>query len=358
MTSSDDATSYPAASSVPLFGIAALFRSFLTYKCPKTGWDRINNLREICSQSVFCTSPVEKFDLEFIADQNFGVFKIAKEFLICAFFICSSPSSLERIFTVPIFISGLSHVPFNKAVWMASCRITLPPLQSIKGFTNFSQLIPSTMSTLCNKLETVKSVFVVTPPSVIGASCTRPRERAFCPFPNSRKVSWGTQDNPPTAQHSGVTKHLVAPLSIKALNSFPLIFAGTTKRIPSSSILSFFIVLSFFSPSPITTPVNLTSSPDVGDFSFSGEILTSSSVFMRPLCRQRCKLLKVVVVLDWLPPLIEFNSVSSRPSTCRNSLRRPRATRSFSRRRVRLLCRLARVELAAFRCDSNSVEVP
>ena len=155
------------------------------------------------------------------------------------------------------------------------------------------------MSTLCNNRETVRSVLVVTPASVIGALCTKPRERALAPFPSSRNVSCGIHVSPATVQHSWVTKHLVAPLSIKAENSLPLIRAGTTKRIPSSSTRGIF---SYFFPflASTTTPVNLVSSRNIYDFSFG---FNSSSFLMhaRPPCRQLCNALNVGFILEALP---------------------------------------------------------
>ena len=86
----------------------------------------------------------------------------------------------------------------------------------------------------------VRSILVVTLAVVIGAPRTIPRERAVVPFPNSRKVSWDSHDSPAIVQHSRVTKHRVAPLSIKAENVLPLIFTGTTSKIPSVSALEIF----------------------------------------------------------------------------------------------------------------------
>ena len=77
------------------------------------------------------------------------------------------------------------------------------------------------------------------------------------PFPNSKNVSSGTQDNPAIVLHSGVIKQRVAQLSIKAQNVLPLIRAGTTSSMPSSSTRAIFFI--FFLFSPITTPVNLES---------------------------------------------------------------------------------------------------
>ena len=137
------------------------------------------------------------------------------------------------------------------------------------------------MSTSCNNKETVKSNFVVTPASVIGAPCTIPRESALAPFPSSKNVSWGTQDNPAIVLHSGVTKQRVAPLSIKAVNSLPLIRAGTTSKIPSSSTRLIFLE-NFPVLPPTTTPVNLESSLDSSDFSCVFLISSLSSAHARP----------------------------------------------------------------------------
>ena len=67
---------------------------------------------------------------------------------------------------------------------------------------------------------------------------------------NSKNISQGTQDNPAIVQHFCVTKHLVAPLSIKAENVLPLIFTGITNKIPSVSTLNNFL---FFFPFFFTT---------------------------------------------------------------------------------------------------------
>ena len=171
---------------------------------------------------------------------------------------------------------------------------------------------------------------------MIGAPCTIPRERALAPFPNSKNVSWGIQDNPAIVLHSGVTKQRVAPLSIKAVNSLPLIRAGTTSKIPSSSTRSIFLLI-FPVSSPTTTPVNLESSLDSSDFSFVFLILSSSSAHARPLCRQLCNVLKVVVILEALPSSMGFNCLANRPLTSRSSLMITRASRSFIRRKVRIL---------------------
>ena len=135
------------------------------------------------------SSRQKKFVLEYISVQNCGVLKIDIEFFILSSCIHFSPLELERILTVPIACSELSHRPSNNAVWMALGMYTFPLHQSIRGLTDFSQLTPSTISTLCSNQETVKSVLVVTPASVIGAPCTIPRESALAPFPSSKKVS-------------------------------------------------------------------------------------------------------------------------------------------------------------------------
>ena len=165
---------------------------------------------------------------------------------------------------------------------------------------------------------------------MIGAPCTIPRERTVVPFPNSKNVSWGTQDNPATVLHSGVTKQRVAPLSIKTEKSLPLILAGTTSSMPSSSTRSIFFI--FFPFSPITIPVNLESCLDSCDFSCVILILSPSSVLARPPCRQLCNVLKVVVVLEALPSTVGFNCLSIRPSISRCSLMMTRAALSFIRR--------------------------
>ena len=140
------------------------------------------------------------------------------------------------------------------------------------------------MSTLCNNDETIKFKFVLTPANVIGAPCTISWESALAPFPNSKNVSWGTQDNPVIVLHYGVTKQRVAPLLIKAVNILPLIRAGTTSKIPSSSTRSIFLLIFPFL-FPTTTPVNLESSLDSNDFSCVFLVLSSSLVHVRPLYR-------------------------------------------------------------------------
>ena len=191
-------------------------------------------------------SPLEKFVLEFIAVQNLGVFKIAKEFCTVAFSIDLSPAKSDNIFTVPIACSELNHLPSNNAVWTAASRYTRPLHQSIKGLTDFSQFIPNMISTSYRRCNTVRSICDVALANVIGAPCTIPWERTVVPFPNSRNVSWGTQDNPTTLQHCLVAKQCVAPLSIKAENSLTLISTGPINRIPSSSTLEIFFCIFFF----------------------------------------------------------------------------------------------------------------
>ena len=204
------------------------------------------NNRELILQSLsslrsWWTAPLEKFVREFTAVQNLGVFKIAKEFCTAEFSTDLSPAESDNTFTVPIACSELSHLPSNNAAWTAAGRYTRPLHQSIKGFTDFRQLFPNTISTSCRRCDTVRSIRDVALANVIGAPCTIPRERAVVPFPNSRNASWGTQDNPATLQHCRVTKQRVAPLSIKAENYLPLILTGTINRIPSSSTLGIFL---------------------------------------------------------------------------------------------------------------------
>ena len=131
-------------------------------------------------------------------------------------------------------------------MWTASSRYSRPLHQSIKGLTDFSQFIPNTISTSCRRCDTVRSIHDVALANVIGAPYTIPRERAVVPFPNSRNVSWGTQDILATLQHCLVTKQRIAPLWIKAENSLPLILIGTINRIPSSSTLGIFFYNFFF----------------------------------------------------------------------------------------------------------------
>ena len=191
-------------------------------------------------------SPLRKIRPRIYSSPNLGVFKIAKEFCTAAFSIDLSPTKSDNIFTVPITCSELSHLPSNNAVWTASSRYTRPLHQSITGLTDFSQFIPDTILTSCRRCDTVRSIRDVALANVIGAPCTIPRERAVVPFPNSRNVSWGTQDNPTTLQHCLVPKQCVASLSIKAENSLPLILTGIIDRIPSSSTLGIFFYNFFF----------------------------------------------------------------------------------------------------------------
>ena len=237
---------------------------------------------------------------------------------------------------MPIACSELSHLPSNNAVWTAPGKYTRPLHQSIIGLTCLSQFTPNTMSTSCRRCDSVKSIRVVTLAVVIGAPCTLPRERAVVPFPNSKKVSQGTQDNPAIVQHFCVTKHRVAPLSIKAENTLPLICTGTISNIPSDSTLDNFLLFFFFSFSlPIMIPVNLEFSLNSCDFSCVSSF-SVDSVLTRPRCRQLCNVLNVTVCPEALPS-VGFNCLSKRLMTSRCSLVRSRACCSFIRRRVRLL---------------------
>ena len=122
---------------------------------------------------------------------------------------------------------------------MVSGKNSLFNFQSIKGLTSWSQLIPKIRSTSCSNDVTVKSILVVKPAVTTGMSSTLPRERIFCPSPNSRKVCSFTVDNPNGLMALTEIKPLVAPLSIKARIGCPKIRAGTTNKTPSSIFLEF-----------------------------------------------------------------------------------------------------------------------
>ena len=80
-------------------------------------------------------------------------------------------------------IEPVSH---KNVVWMAFGKYILPLRQSIRGFTNLSQLMPNTISTSGSSFETIKLIFLITPMIDTGVERTRPLERAFSPLPNSK----------------------------------------------------------------------------------------------------------------------------------------------------------------------------
>ena len=135
-------------------------------------------------------------------------------------------------------------------------------------------------------------------------------------------------------QHSGVINTKCSPNINQGRKEFFIDSSGYYRQhsVLFNTFNIFFYSLVFI---PISVPGNRVSSLDTCDFSFGFSISSSDSMRARSHCRQLCKALNVVVVLEVLPSSTEFNCLSKIPSTSCFSLVISRASLSFCLRRVR-----------------------